>query len=186
MNEIWVVSVKTSLPTVHYNEDPLKTDFYGYSSFEKARAALRKILKDYAFSENAMFDGKGNMIYMKQYIEESLDTDELGAGHLNLKIGKEMLGIFAQIFRGEDCVTNLKPDIYSNGFVIFELSEASIDCIGTGAGPINGSDPIIRTNMLSMQEEKEYYLYLDDLFGDDTQDASAELQIDLKKIQFIE
>ena len=41
-------------------------------------------------------------------------------------------------------------------------------------------------NMLSMQEEKEYYLYLDDLFGDDTQYASAELQIDLKKIQFIE
>jgi len=51
---------------------------------------------------------------------------------------------------------------------------------GYDDGPCNGYDPKIATNMFDMTEEKDYYLYVDDMFG---QDASSELYIDLKKIE---
>jgi hypothetical protein len=47
-------------------------------------------------------------------------------------------------------------------------------------GPINGYDPYIATNAFSMEEEKDYYIYIDDLLG---QDCSSELYIDLKQVE---
>ena len=47
---------------------------------------------------------------------------------------------------------------------------------------INGYDPKIDTNLLYMQEEKNYYLYIDDMFRQcDWMKASSELYMDLTK-----
>ena len=61
MKEIWVLSVKTSLPNTCCNSAEMETTFTGYKSFTDARDDLRCILRNFAFSKNSMFDGKGNI-----------------------------------------------------------------------------------------------------------------------------
>ena len=188
MNEIWVLSVKTSLPNVRHDEEMLKTDFYAFSSFEKAREALRKLLKDFAFSNNSMFDGEGNMTYLKTYLDEIKEyedeNEELSEDDdwLNSLIAGKLLQMFHQIFRGEDCTVKLSPGVCLDAMILLEITEEAISCVGTGEGQFNGYSPLIMTNMLCMQEEKDYYLYLDDMLGANATDASSELYMDLKKI----
>lgn len=55
--------IKTSLPYVCKSEEDLEEEVYTFDTFDSAKQALRRKLKEYAFSENSMFDGKGNMIY---------------------------------------------------------------------------------------------------------------------------
>ena len=58
----------------------------------------------------------------------------------------------------------------------------AINMKGHCDGPINGICPRIKTNMFDMSEEKDYILYIDDLFGGLwNQECSAELYIDLNK-----
>lgn len=44
----------------------------------------------------------------------------------------------------------------------------------------DGCDPYISTNAFTMEEEKYYHLYIDDMFG---QAYSSKLYIDLKKVE---
>ena len=81
MKNTWVLSIRTSLPEVCESHGDLQTSIYTFDSFEEARTALRKVLKKYAFSENSMFDGKGNIIYFHKYITDLAyddDMDEYG------------------------------------------------------------------------------------------------------------
>ena len=50
---------------------------------------------------------------------------------------------------------------------------------GEEEGVYNGFDPVLETNIFSMQNEQDYYLHIDDAFGQE--DSSAELFIDLRK-----
>ena len=70
MKNTWVLSIRTSLPEICESHGDLHTSIYTFDSFEEARTALRKVLKKYAFSENSMFDGKGNIIYFHNYIAD--------------------------------------------------------------------------------------------------------------------
>ena len=63
MSKIWILSVKTSLPNVCESPLDLTTTITAYDSFEKARDALRRVVKGYAFSENSLFDGDGRLTY---------------------------------------------------------------------------------------------------------------------------
>lgn len=49
MKEVWVLSVKTSLPEVCENSNDLETNFLVFESFEKGRDEFRKIVKESAF-----------------------------------------------------------------------------------------------------------------------------------------
>ncbi len=73
MDSIWVLSVKTSLPYVCEKVEDMKTEFFAFGSFEDAKQALKNKLKEFAFSENSMFDGNGNMIYLKHYLDVAND-----------------------------------------------------------------------------------------------------------------
>lgn len=70
MKEIWVLSVKTSLPEVCYNADSLVTTFFAFEHFSDAKNALRNKVKELAFSTSIMFDGNGNVNNLLRYIED--------------------------------------------------------------------------------------------------------------------
>lgn len=102
MKNTWVLSIRTSLPEVCESHGDLKTSIYTFDSFEEARTALRKVLKKYAFSENSMFDGKGNIIYFHNYIADLAyddDTDELAISFPPKSSGllKERLKTFLRV-----------------------------------------------------------------------------------------
>jgi hypothetical protein len=75
MKEVWVLSVKTSLPEACENSNDLETNYIVFESFEKGRDEFRKIIKEYAFSENAMFDGEGAIIHFKEYADDFLEDE---------------------------------------------------------------------------------------------------------------
>ena len=74
MKSLWVLSVKTSLPNVCELASDMKTEFYAFESFDDAKKSLEKKLKELAFSKNAMFDGEGNMIYFKKYLDVTISS----------------------------------------------------------------------------------------------------------------
>ena len=69
---------------------------------------------------------------------------------------------------------------YEDGMIALNYNGESVLCYGVDDGPFNGFDPYIATNAFSMEEEKDYFIYIDDLLG---QDYSSELYIDLKKVE---
>lgn len=187
MNECWILTVKTSLPNTceHYGE--LHTDCRVFDGFGKAKAALRERLKALAFSRNAMFDGEGKMIHLDKYIQQNnhedtteeywefMDNGWLTVGRLNI-----LQAALTKVFAGEDISLPLLEDgDYADGMLAMEVHGSDLRLVGWDDGPCNGYEPLIATNMFNMVKEGDYYLYLNDLFGQD--DCSAELYIDLKK-----
>ncbi len=174
MKEIWVLSVRTSLPRECYGREDLEVTFEAFDSFGKGKNAMRKVIREYAFSKNSMFDGKGNIKKMKEYIDESqkyLEDDEEGFANIYEKI--------CLAFAGNDVSLEYEDDYsYTDYFIAFEIHGDMVSFRGDDDGPCNGYNPTLCTNIFSMNEEKDYFLYIDDLLG---QDASSELYIDLKK-----
>ena len=182
MNNVWVLSVKTSLPGVCFNSNDTTTTFTAYESFEEARDALRDVLKNYAFSQNAMFDGNGGMTRLGNYVnimdpDEVNDDDEV----LTKDILSAIYEAFKLVFEGHDIVVeSLDEDYYHDGLIYMEYF---VDGVAIGShnehGPKNRYLPDVNTNMFSMREEKDYYLYIVDHFGQN--EDPAVLFIDLKK-----
>ena len=69
---------------------------------------------------------------------------------------------------------------YFNADIEADFDRDSITIRGTAEGVVNGYNPKIDTNLLSMQEEKDYHLSIDDMFGQ-WSCVSSELYIDLTK-----
>lgn len=179
MKEVWVLSVRTSLPKVCCTSGDLKTTFTVFESFEKAKEEFRKLIREFAFSENAMFDGKGNIVYLKKYIDDMMDEEFIDDYEtLDKYQFGNLLNALRDAFSGKDFDFEMESEYTTDWFVAIESGVNNILVRGDDDGPCNGYDPFIKTNIFSMKEEKDYYLYIDDLFG---QDWSAELYIDLKK-----
>ena len=189
MNTCWVLTIKTSLPRTCDSKGDLRTECLVFDSFQKARAALRDRLKDFAFSRNAMFDGEGKMTHFARYVansyewvEQDEDEDFLDNGWLTAGRMTTLQEALKKVFSGEDMQLPLWEDgYYDDGMVSMEVEGNRIKLIGWDDGPCNGYEPLIATNMFNMVQEGDYYLYLDDMFGLD--DCSAELYIDLKKAE---
>lgn len=185
MKNVWVLSVKTSLPDVCETMNDIKTEIFSFENFDDAKKSLRKKLKDLAFSKNAMFDGKGNMIYFKDYLEDAWEPEEED-GVMGNFLTKSALDTIYQaimgIFEGKAYdVSEFEQLCYEDGMIAVEILDGTMNLCGECDGPINGYDPKIYTNMFDMSEIKDYFLYVDDRFGQD--DATSELYVDLKKVQ---
>lgn len=184
MKNVWVLSVKTSLPEVCWGAENMKTEILAFESFDDVKKALQKKLREYAFNKNAMFDGLGNMIQFERYWNDSWEPEEKAEdceGFLTKAVLGKVYKTVMAIFAGEeaDLLSISDCDHYDDGMIAVALKDGAIKICGYEDGPYNGYDPVISTNMFTMQAEKDYYLYVDDLFG---QDESAELYIDLKKV----
>lgn len=179
MKELWVVSVKTSLPDVCYSKNELKLTMTAFENFCDARKALRETIKNFAFSKNAMFDGKGRIIAFDKYIDD-MSSDEFWEEDLTKNKAIKIRDALSVIFNGEDSSLDIEKGEYTDYMIAFKYDGESIISYGDDDGPCNGYNPYIAINVFSMEKEKDYYIYIDDLFG---QDASSELYIDLKKVE---
>ena len=183
MKSLWVLSVKTSLPNVCELASDMKTEFYAFESFDDAKKSLKKKLKELAFSKNAMFDGEGNMIYFKKYLDDEWEPDdgeEIWADALTKSVLSKIYDAVKSIFEGKSTTISGFLGYYDDAMIAVEITNDTMTMRGEDDGPINGYNPTFATNMFDMSEVKDYFLYVDDRFGQD--DATSELYIDLKKV----
>lgn len=181
MKDLWVLSIRTSLPETCNRHSDLKSSFAVFDSFEKACSALHKELHKLAFSHNAMFDGEGRLVNLKKYwLYDEDEDDECENDVLNKQVLDQLQEILLAVFNGTTANSSLAPGNYTDWMIEVELTEDAVRVFGVDDGPCNGYDPVVATNMLSMQEENDYYLYINDALGQD--DYSSELYIDLKKV----
>ena len=183
MSSVWVVTVRTSIQGESIREDNLKKTVKVFDSFEKGRKYFRSVIKKYAFSKNSIFDGKGIIKKLNQHkntiqsyseddeLNQYLSEDEL----LNYKDHNEYFvdnvskieKALKKAFSGKNVQLDFGDTFWvsDGGSVDFEVEGNKLRFSGYDDGPCNSIDPIIATNMFSMEEEKDYYLYIDDLFG---------------------
>ena len=182
MKKLWVLSIRTSLPDECLTKADLITTFAAFETFEDAKKAMRKAIKNLAFTKNAMFDGNGKIIALENYIADldDYDDEEDCDGFLTKDVLTKIRDAFFSIFNGEDTALEIEEGGYADCCIAFDYVGDAIISYGDEDGPFNGYDPYIATNAFSMNEEKDYYIYIDDLLG---QEYSSELYIDLKQIE---
>lgn len=181
MNETWVLSVRTSLPKACRNSYDLKLNLYVYETFAEARDAARKVIKELAFSKNKMFDGKGKLIQMTQCAKSMVSEkeEEFDDDYLSKEKVTHLQEVLCRLFQGEDFVPDLKKGTLSNYCDLACSYKKGVFKMYGEEGAFNGYDPVLETNMFSMQQEQDYYLHIVDAFGQDGD--SSELYIDLQK-----
>lgn len=180
MNEVWVLSVRTSLPHVCRSSADLSVKTEVFGSFEKGRDAMRAAVKAFAFSKNSMFDGEGNITKLKEYamsLEGDVYDDDFSI--LDSRAMDHVTESLRKAFSGEDVDFEMPEPYCTDWMIAIESEPGEVIFHGEDDGPCNGYDPDIRTNMFSMKEEKNYYLYIDDLLGQD--ECSSELYVALTK-----
>lgn len=182
MSEKWILSVQTSLPDFCETDEDLTKTEQTFDSFEEGKAAFIDTLKGYTFSENAMFDGNGNSKALEEFLDpadwEWLTEDDPENYDDDLQYGT-LLGFCDAIqtaLKGEETDVSVLNAFNMDWWVLITREGDTIYMRGEGDGPINGVKPYIKMNTFDWSEEKHYFLYFDDLLG---QDASAELYMDL-------
>ena len=178
MKKLWVLSIRTSLPKECIVRADLQASFSAFETFEDAKKAMRNAIKGFAFSENTMFNGNGKIIALDSYIADLDDYEDEGFLSKNILL-KIQDSLFAML-NCEDTVLDIEEGEYSDCMISLNYDGEKVNMCGDYEGPCNGYDPYIATNAFSMEEEKDYYLYIDDLLG---QDYSSELYIDLKQVE---
>ena len=180
MKKLWVLSIRTSLPDKCYMPRDLKLTFSAFETFAEARKAMREVMKDCAFSKNDMFDGKGKIIALDEYIDGMKVYKEVYDGELTKELLIKIYDALLSIIKGENTVLELDKGKYDDDRIAFIYDGESLTSKGIGTAIDDCYDPYIATNAFSMEEEKDYYVYIDDMFG---QDCSSELYIDLKQVE---
>ncbi len=171
MKEIWTLIIKTQ-------STPAVRAFY---SFSEAKDTLRQTLKKLAFKNNSMFDGEGKITNLKQYIDKTVDFEhENDDGILTKDLLEKVQNALYDVFSGKDTMVDIEEGNYTDYLVAFEYKEGVIRFYGDDDGPCNGYDPTLFTNMFDMTEEKDYFLYIEDAFG---QDEYCRFYLDLKKTE---
>lgn len=178
--EIWTLIIKTSLPETAESTVELALEVKAFGNFEDAKKALREKLKELAFTENAMFDSKGKLVFLDRYAEDLNDEYDDDEGSLSRSKLNCVQNALKGIFEGKDAPLQMKEvERCSDWMIAVDITQGGISIYGCDDGPFNGYDPKIKTNMFDMAEEKDYYLYIDDMLGQE--EASSELYIDLVK-----
>lgn len=186
MEKVWVLSIKTSLPNTCKNKERLRTTMTAFTDFESAKNAFRETIKHYAFSNNSMFDGNGNIKMLNEYLNnrDSDEIDDFEDDFGDFLTRDTLLSVYnslLEIFKGNDTTISLPSCEFTDYMICLKYNGYRIIIEGDFDGPCNGYDPYIKTNAFSMAEEKDYYLYIDDLFGQE--DYASELYIDLKQVE---
>lgn len=187
MKETWTLVIRTSLPYTCRDESELRVITKEYNSFTDAKTGFAEILKWYASSDNALFDFYGHIKYLDLYLEDieednynGSNDDEIMPGWATKKFYSLLQHELSALFLGESKGFNCPVGEYEDGYIYTTITPDSIELVGFDDGPINGIDPIIKTNILDMTEENHYYLYINDFFGGLIgQECSAELYMDL-------
>ena len=177
MKEIWVLTVRTSLPETCERIIDMPCICTDFENFEKAKGSMRKMMNNFAFMKSAIFDGEGRITELNNYIND-MDDD-----YYDDDLSKQLLitiqNALIEAFAGRNTVLEIKDGSYADYMIGVDVSNNSIRFYGEDDGPDNGYDPVLQTNIFSMEKEQDYYFYIDPRLGQSGD--TAELYIDLKK-----
>lgn len=204
MKNIWVLSVRTTLPNTAekcLSFCGIPTVYYTFENFAAARQKMREVLKQ-LYVENAMFDSDGEIIRLKdlldQYHDDSLCEDEeddveknenddyslnnynehfLNAGRLS-SFYKALKGVLS----GKDVKLKIRSGKYWNFTMALVVKNGDAKLFGCDEGLCNNKNPFIETNAFTMDEEKNYHLYIKDQFFIEPWESSI-MMIDLIKTE---
>ena len=180
MKKIWVLSVKTSLPNVCHDANDLVTEIFAFESFESAKDALYDKYMELAYSTNEMFDGNGVLLGLDCYIDEMIEEKIEDESFLTKALCNKIKLSLHRVLYKKDFDLEIKDGRYDDGMICVEVCGNEVKFSGAGCGPINGYNPVLHTNIFNMAEKKDYFLYINDLFG---QETSSELYIDLQEVE---
>lgn len=179
MEKVWVLSVKTHLDGGEFINDGWKTTCRVFASFDSAKKAMRDEIKKYATEENAMFDGNGRIVYFKEF------ADQYGYEH-----GFEPVQQFLQSFFTDENFPNSSLDVlqiseededYNDCYISCRCDEAELLIHEGEEATMTELEPYIHTNALLMDEpQKDYFIYLSDLFSSEQIGCPSRIYIDLK------
>ena len=125
MKDIWVLSVRTSLPDYvkKYSAlyfDSMIPDWFAFEQFADARDKMRAILRDLS-RENTMFNENGEMKNCRQFIDDTYfsedDSDDEGYNGerlLTARILNDFLRALKEVFAGNDVAFSLEEGKYSD------------------------------------------------------------------------
>ena len=181
MKEVWVLSVKTSLPDRCHSIGNFEPTVIAFDSFEKGREVFREIVRKWAFSENSMFDGNGYITYLKKYADKGLDDDDCYEDCLSKNRLWYVMNCLRDAISGKDVHLEMEGDFFTDWMIGMDVAPENVSIYGVDDGPFNGFDPCIRTNMFSMAQPQNYYLYINDRLGQF--DCSSELYVDMVKAE---
>lgn len=105
--------------------------------------------------------------------------DDETYGILTHRLLDKVNELLRSAFEGNDTPLEIPDKEYDDGRIAVKVSANEINIYGCESGPMNGYDPVIHTNIFVMEKETDYFLYINDLFGQE--EGSAELYIDLKR-----
>ncbi len=186
MKEIWVLTIKTSLPETCVSYNDLKMTIMAFDTYEKARAAFREKLRTFAFSKNTMFNGKGQITALNDEASHSLSETEIAVPETeeSMCLAKERLmklqHSLAEAFAGKDTKIGLPIGFYTDGcYSSMQVKSDSVRLYADLEAADMGYQSLVCTNIFSMAQEQNYYLYINDMFD---QEDSSELYIDLVKV----
>ncbi len=190
MNEVWILSVKTSLPEIYNGYDNLKEDISVYYNFENAKCELRALLKEIVTAPNSMFDDSGHIKQLNEYVNDMPKDDKefnekfeqiAWAKALSKEILMRVNNAIAASLSGEDLRLGIKDDKYTDyRTLLLKIDDNSISLRGISDGPCNDINPVIDTNIFSMDEQKDYYIHIVDKLGQ--AEAESVLFIDLRRL----
>ena len=186
MKEIWVLTIKTSLPETCVSYNDLKMTIMAFDTYEKARAAFREKLRTFAFSKNTMFNGKGQITALNDEASDSLSETEITVPETEESrcLAKERLmklqGSLAEAFAGNDTKIDLPVGYYTDAcYLSMQVKSDSVRLYADLEAADMGYQSLVCTNIFSMAQEQNYYLYINDMFD---QEDSSELYMDLVKV----
>ena len=146
-------------------EDGVEAEFVmisAYDSFEKGRSAMRSALKKFAFSKNAMFDGSGGIIQFENYIEEK---DEDGEAELTVEMLKSLRDSLELVFSGIDTrLLDIEEGYFGDYNIGMNVEDGAVaigkdeDADFFGGDGDEDYDPVLCTNIFSMEKEQDYYV----------------------------
>lgn len=180
--KVWVLSAKTTNLGADSSVD---NDGFieAYESFENAKGAFRDYISRCASSENSMFDGKGHITRLEDYINgmEDPEEDELENAE-DLMQSKDLREIRDALRKSfvEKENTKLCDRECDDGLIGMRVTSGEVEFFGLDE--CDGYAPVLHTNMLDMTEEQDYFLHIVPLFGD-IDDAPTELHLDLRRVK---
>ena len=181
MNNIWVLTAKTHFGGGDFINDGWKTTCRAFSNFDVAKKEMRLLIKKYATEENPMFDGNGRIALFNDF------ADNYGYEH-----GFEEIQNFLELLFTNENFPKSSTDIltiseddegYNDFYISCKCDETELLIHEGEEATMTELEPYIHTNAFMMDDsEKDYFIYISDLFSVEQYGCPSRIYIDLKKV----
>ncbi len=190
MKSVWALYERTDFNRGNdYDYENYSTSCKVFENFDKAKSAMKNLLKGYASDDRFLFDGNGNikeMLGQTDLYYRGASDDESIEDRNTFKYTEDLLRKLCMSEITKDDIDGIKSFYVTNYMYDAEIkatdNEITLLMKDDDDGAFNGVLPYIHTNMFVMDDENiDYFFYLEDRFQP-RREYYSNLYIDLKKV----